>query len=192
MAEDGFIRAFGLHWSWEDVRPKELWGSRGGSIRTHQLANFWSQTGIYVLHDQWGAYYVGQVAQQTLGERLTQHSKPKLSNGDKNPHFEKWSSFSWFGFHALLLPRKANGITPVKTARPKALLANIANTINDVEALLMMTLGTTRVANKHSEKFTSAESWTQVAAHKVADSQALAQRQADEVRAGLRQWPVQR
>lgn len=191
MAGDGFIRAYGLHWAWEEVHPKALWGKQGSSVATHRLTNFWAQTGIYVLHDAWGAYYVGQVAGQTLGERLTQHSKPRLSSGKKNPHYAKWSHFSWFGFHALLLPRQPSGITPVKEKRPEALLANIGNTINDVEALLMMTLGTTRVGNKHSEKFTSAKPWDQVALHELQAASDLAKRQAVQVKSGLRRWPAQ-
>jgi hypothetical protein len=186
---DGFIRAYGLHWAWEEVEGKNLWGRQGGSIVTHRLADFWSQTGIYVLHDPWGAYYVGQVAGQALGDRLSQHSRAKMGD-KKNPHHNKWTHFSWFGFHALLLPNKTTGITPVKSKRPEALLANIANTINDVEALLMMTLGTTRVGNKHSEKFTSAECWEQVAQHELAAACALSERQAAEVSAGTRKWPV--
>ncbi|MBO1754831.1 hypothetical protein [Allobranchiibius sp. CTAmp26] len=190
MTGVGFIRAYGLHWAWDEVHHRELWGKRGRSIATHRLTNFWEQTGIYVLHDPWGAYYVGQVAEQMIGERLTQHSRPKLSSGKDNPHYKKWTHFSWFGFHALLLPRQPTGITLVKEKRPEALLANIGNTINDVEALLMMTLGTTRVGNKHSEKFTSAEQWDQVTLHELPAAMELAKRQAVEVKSGVRRWPA--
>lgn len=190
MAPSGFIRAYGLHWAWEEVAHGELWGRQGGNITTHRLSNFWQQTGIYVLHDSWGAYYVGQVAGQVLGERLTQHARRRLSSGKNNPHYGKWTHFSWFGFHALLRPRPSSGITPVKEKRPEVLLANTGNTINDVEALLMMVLGTTRVGNKHSEKFTSAQPWEQVAMHELTAAKDLAERQAAEVKAGMREWPA--
>ena len=192
MSGYGFIRAYGLHWAWEEVRANELWGSRGQSIVTHRLANFWNQTGIYVLHDPWGAYYVGQVAGQTLGARLTQHSRTTLSSGKPNPHHGRWTHFSWFGFHALLLPQHPTGVTPVKQKRPDALLANTGNTINDVEALLMMVLGTTRVGNKHSEKFTSAEPWDQVSPHDLPEAKELARRQAYDVKMGIRGWPAKK
>lgn len=176
-----FIKAYGLHWSWDEVAGKELWGSRGKTNKTHRLVNFWAQTGIYVLHDPWGAYYVGQVTGQPLGDRLNQHAR-KGTAANRNPHYGKWSHFSWFGFHSLLVPSKSTGITPVKTKAPDALLSNTAHTINDVEALMMMLLGTTRVGNKHSEKFTNAVPWEQVPLHELDSAKQRAEMQAQWVR----------
>ncbi len=39
----GFIKAYGLHWAWDEVEGKGLWGRRGAIVTTHRLANFWTQ-----------------------------------------------------------------------------------------------------------------------------------------------------
>ncbi|MGN7246927.1 GIY-YIG nuclease family protein [Janibacter anophelis] len=172
---NSFIRAYGLHWFRDEIEWKhqsQMLGRQGQRADTLRLVDFWGQTGIYVLHDAYGAYYVGQTERQTLGKRLLDHTKDQ--------HRDRWERFSWFGFNAILSGRTKSGVYRVKTARPKDLLGQTQKTIHDVEALLIMTLGTHRAGNKHSEKFTGAEEWLQVWDHEVDTYLNLAQRQADE------------
>lgn len=170
---EGFVRAYGLHWFRTEVdwrRNGELFGRQKKQVTAMRLANFWNQTGIYILHDAYGAYYVGQAERQTLGERLRQHTE--------DDHEEKWDRFSWFGFNAILTGRTQDGVYRIKTSRPKDLLGSTDRTIHEVEALLIMTLGTHRAGNKHSEKFSSAEMWEQVWTSERDSFLDVAQRQA--------------
>lgn len=177
MANSSFIKAYGLHWERNEVdwrRNGSLLGRIGGRVDTLRLVDFWQQTGIYVLHDAHGAYYVGQAERQALGERLRQHTT--------DTHAQRWDRFSWFGFNAILTGQTKTGIRPVKAARPKHLLGDVAETISDVEALLIMALGTNRTGNKHTEKFRDAECWQQVWDGEREDWLSIAQRQVEEER----------
>lgn len=157
MAGNGFVRAYGLHWLAGEIDWKTSNGVLAGRIGTNagtlRVANFWAQSGIYVLHDDYGAYYVGLVRNQPLGARLTQHTK--------DAHKGKWDRFSWFGFNRVLTTIDDTGYLRLGK-RPKALLADNDKTIGDIEALLIMCLGTQRTGNKHQMKFQSAEKWEQI------------------------------
>lgn len=169
-----FIRAYGLHWFRDEVDWRsngQLYGRQNVNVNALRLADMWRQTGIYILHDAYGAYYVGQVEKQPLGERLRQHTK--------DSHEDKWDRFSWFGFNAMLTRKTKDGVHLVKDTRPKDLLGSTERTIHDVEALLIMTLGSHRTGNMHTEKFTDAQEWVQVWDHEKDKHLAVAQRQAD-------------
>jgi hypothetical protein len=45
---------------------------------------------------------------------------------------------------------------------PTKMLTHSTQTIRDIEALLIQSLGTYRVGNKQQTKFVSAERWTQI------------------------------
>lgn len=137
------------------------WGSRYGQLAGRigerkpklRVANFWAQTGIYVLHDDYGAYYVGLVRDQDLGVRLAQHTKDR--------HADKWDRFSWFGFNRVLTTQDYRGYLRLGK-RPQTLLTDNVKTIGDIEALLIMSLGTHRTGNKREMKFQSAHRWEQL------------------------------
>lgn len=157
MASNGFIRAYGLHW----LRGEVEWGAGSASLAGRigerrpklRVANFWTQTGIYVLHDDYGPYYVGLVRDQHLGVRLAQHTK--------DTHRDSWDRFSWFGFNRVLTTQDSLGYLRLGK-RPQTLLTDNMKTIGDVEALLIMSLGTQRTGNKKQMKFQSAERWEQL------------------------------
>lgn len=175
MTKPSFIRAYGLHWHRQEIDWRHngsLLGHRGERVDSLQLVDFWSQTGIYILHDDFGAYYVGQAEKQTLGKRLFDHTK--------DDHASRWDRFSWFGFNAILTGRTSDGIKRVKQTRPQKLLSEVADSISDVEALLIMSLGTHRTGNMHTEKFRNAERWDQVWHGERDKYLKIAQRQADE------------
>jgi hypothetical protein len=53
--------------------------------------DFCNQRGVYLLHDMQGVVYVGRVTSQSLGHRLFEHTRDRLSG--------RWSRFSWFGVY---------------------------------------------------------------------------------------------
>jgi hypothetical protein len=89
------IRAYGSYWNPDIVD----WGKQGagnqgrllGDIRrngtVHQI-DFWNAYGIYVLHDDFRAIYVGKAAQTRLGPRLRNHLTDRFAG--------RWDMFSWF------------------------------------------------------------------------------------------------
>lgn len=97
------INAFGIFWN----RNLVHWKTTPDLLGIQQLGasevNFKDQRGIYLLYDSREIIYVGQAIEQTLGQRLKQHTSDRLSG--------RWDRFSWFGFYSVndkghLLDRK--------------------------------------------------------------------------------------
>lgn len=97
------INAFGIYWN----RNLVYWKSTPDLLGIQQIGatevNFKDQRGIYLLYDSREIIYVGQAIEQTLGQRLKQHTLDRLSG--------RWDRFSWFGFYSVndkghLLDRK--------------------------------------------------------------------------------------
>ncbi len=97
------INAFGIYWN----RNLIHWKTTPDLLGIQQIGasevNFKDQRGIYLLYDSREIIYVGQAIEQTLGQRLKQHTSDRLSG--------RWDRFSWFGFYAVndeghLLDRK--------------------------------------------------------------------------------------
>lgn len=157
-----FIRSYGLFWRRDEIKwapgagnagQFRLLGRRNVNRPALQVADFRQQRGIYVLFDDYGPYYVGLASERDIGLRLRDHTQ--------DAHAGRWDRFSWFGFRSVLQRRDAAGVQQLG-ALPKHLLTDTTSTIRDIEALLMMALGTTRTGNVQSMKFRSAEEWTQV------------------------------
>jgi len=98
------IKNVGLFWQ----RDKVLWaGNRGigekrlmgkNSKQKRNIGiNFWKQSGIYALYNNYNLVYVGQTRKSRLGQRLKDHLSDDLAG--------RWNMFSWFGFQKV----KANG-----------------------------------------------------------------------------------
>jgi hypothetical protein len=162
----GFIRCFGLFWSAEEIDWSPGTGNSGfrmlgrfGSVRPKlQLCDFRAQTGIYVLYDDYGPYYVGLARTSSIGTRLLIHHRDK--------HAGKWDRFSWFGFRGVSTRRLADGTQ--KLARmPERLVTPSHWTIADIEALLIQSLGTQHRGNRQEMKFAAAKPWTQLMRHQV-------------------------
>ena len=139
------------------------WTGRGqfrllGHIGTRRpdVCDFRPQRGIYILHDDYGPYYVGLTSKAPLGDRLKQH----LSDY----HEERWDRFSWFGFRAVGGGRLADGTLTLR-ALPAAPRADSVSAIRDIEALLIQSLGTHHRGNKHQEHFRNGVRWEQVMLH---------------------------
>jgi hypothetical protein len=98
------IRAYGQFWNPDIVD----WGSRGPGNRGKLLGkgkwqkksieiDSWDQHGIYILHHDFKAVYVGQVFDQPLGKRLRDHLTDRFAG--------RWDMFSWYGIDSV----KADG-----------------------------------------------------------------------------------
>lgn len=85
------INAFGIYWN----RNRVHWKTTPDLLGLQQIGasevNFKNQIGIYLLHDARETIYVGQAIEQTLGQRLRNHTSDRLSG--------RWDRFSWFGFY---------------------------------------------------------------------------------------------
>lgn len=94
------IRAFGQCWNPDIVD----WGSRGagnkgslpgkGKWEAHTIKiESWEQHGIYVLHDEFRAVYVGKAFSLSIGERLRMHLTDRFAG--------RWDMFSWYGIDSV-------------------------------------------------------------------------------------------
>jgi hypothetical protein len=123
-----------------------------------QVCDFREQTGIYILHDDYGPYYVGLTRKTPIGNRLRAHLSDR--------HEGLWDRFSWFGFNRILKTRHADGTQTLGRA-PTRLNTATHSTIGDVEALLIQALGTQHRSNAVQMRFASADPWTQIMAHET-------------------------
>lgn len=89
------IRAYGHYWNPDIVE----WGQKGpggqgrllGTVkqngRNYEI-DFWNAFGIYVLHDEFRAIYVGKAASTRLGPRMRNHLTDRFAG--------RWDMFSFF------------------------------------------------------------------------------------------------
>jgi hypothetical protein len=84
------INAFGIYWNKNQVHWKNSPDLLGIQQVGATEVNFKDQIGIYLLHDGRETIYVGQAIEQSLGQRLRNHTIDRLSG--------RWDRFSWFGF----------------------------------------------------------------------------------------------
>jgi hypothetical protein len=158
----GFVRSYGMFWDRAEVdwapgagnaNQFRLLGRFGKVHPKVEVCDFRTQRGIYVLYDDHGPYYVGLARSQDIGNRLRDHTR--------DHHAKKWDRFSWFGFRQVLVAAESDG-TRCLGKVPSKLLTNSDETIGDVEALLIQTLGTYRTGNIQQMRFASAQRWEQV------------------------------
>jgi hypothetical protein len=162
-----FIRSYGLFWRREEVNWSpgagnagqfRLLGRKGTHRPTLRVADFRDQRGIYVLLDDYGPYYVGLARQQAIGNRLRSHTR--------DLHADRWDRFSWFGFRRIKVAKETNGLQKLG-AMPSQLVSGTSSTIGDIEALMMVTLGTVERGNAQTMKFKNADRWEQVPLDRV-------------------------
>jgi hypothetical protein len=118
-----FINAFGMYWQRDLViwkkNPKLYGRSPGGSASI----NFSGQRGIYLLYDHHTPIYVGRSTDQTISQRLYQHTLGRLAG--------RWNRFSWFGILAASDDGALKEVSPV---------INESAFISSFEALLIEAL----------------------------------------------------
>lgn len=92
---------------------KGKWGKRNIVIDS------WDQHGIYILHYEFKAVYVGQVFDQPLGKRLRDHLTDRFAG--------RWDMFSWYGIDSVKVGGKLRK-AGTRQVSPKLL-------VNTIEAL---------------------------------------------------------
>lgn len=101
MAE--LIKCYGEFWNpdmvdWE-TRGAGNKGTLIGHIRPSNLhIDFWEARGIYVLHDNFKAIYVGKAFGTSIGKRVRDHLSDRLAG--------RWDMFSWFSTSAVRNTRR--------------------------------------------------------------------------------------
>jgi hypothetical protein len=99
------IRAFGLLWNPDTVD----WGKRGagnkgnlkGKIKRNghtYTIDFWEAQGLYVLHADFKAIYVGKADSKRLGPRLRDHLVDRFAR--------RWDMVSWFSLSTVAITHK--------------------------------------------------------------------------------------
>jgi hypothetical protein len=154
------IRAYGMFWEREEVNwlsdspggaSFRLLGHCGTNRPKLRVVDFARQAGLYVLYNDYGAYYVGLTTEARLGYRLRDHTRDK--------HHDHWDRFCWFGFRYVLKRTNADGTNQLrdlatwKGLQPRAAIA-------DMEAALIMVLNPK--GNMNEMRFHNAERWDQV------------------------------
>ena len=162
------IHAYGLFWRrdevpWSpgrgrsaatEVNPFSMLGHVGEIKPKLKIIDVRPMHGVYLLHNNYGPYYVGLAkGQGGLGSRLRDHTKDQ--------HKDKWDAFSWFAFDRVLQKRLATGLTRTK-ASPLSKSVLPAKLIEDVEAMLILALGTTERGNLNHSNMVSGDEWSQV------------------------------
>jgi len=127
------VSSYGLFWKVDNTEwfsegrkgKRRLLGHLGSKRSTTLVADFWSQSGIYVLYGNYGLYYVGIAA--LLGRRLRRHLSDK--------HANEWDRFSWFGFRRVTRRRDSEGLLLLgKSGAMSSIRLNKAR--HDIEAIL--------------------------------------------------------
>lgn len=92
------IKCYGEFWNPDMVD----WGRRGARNRgaligrikpSNMQIDFWEGRGIYVLHDNFKAIYVGRAFRTPMGKRVRDHLSDRLAG--------RWDMFSWFSTSAV-------------------------------------------------------------------------------------------
>jgi len=126
------ITSYGLFWKVQDTEwvpgrkvVRRMLGRNGSKRKSIEIADFWTQSGIYVLYGNYGLYYVGIAGR--LGPRLKRHLA--------DTHAGKWDRFSWFGFKRVQSHRTPEGLLMLgKEESSSAIILSKAR--HDIEAIL--------------------------------------------------------
>jgi hypothetical protein len=131
--------------------------ARGGGRRRY--ADFRTQSGIYILYDDYGPMYVGAVWNDRLGDRLREHLNKRDLGG-------KWNRFSWFGFRRVRSTNDDLGIYPLggSVRRNKSMPISSNAAIGDIEALVIKAFG---LKNVRPAVFRGKVQWKQVTREKA-------------------------
>ena len=125
------IRAYGQFWNPDTIE----WGKQGpgnqGSLRgkvkrdgKKYEIDFWRAKGIYVLHADFKAIYVGKADSTTLGPRLRNHLADRFAG--------RWDMFSWFATSTI-------AVTEKRVRNPGKRSVEPGTVINTLEALAILT-----------------------------------------------------
>lgn len=121
----GLIKTFGMYWN----RSSVLWKNNPLVLGVEQKGaipvDFSTQIGIYLLHDNREVIYIGQAIDQTIAQRLYQHTSDRLGG--------RWNRFSWFGLKGV---RQDGRLIDIES-ETKTSISELADTL---EAILVEAL----------------------------------------------------
>jgi hypothetical protein len=136
----GLFPAWGAFWhvaelTWLDAGHQKL-RLLGREVGGKRVADFRTQSGIYILYGDYGPLYVGAVWGDRLGRRLREHLNPNDLGG-------QWDRFSWFGFRRVRATNDDFGIYPlgVSVRGKQSMSVSSAAAIGDIEALVIKAFG---------------------------------------------------
>jgi hypothetical protein len=127
------ITSYGLFWElaetgWQSSDRRErrhrLLGRLGTKRSRLRVADFWAQTGIYVLYGNYGLYYIGV---GRIGERVHDHLTDQ--------HARQWDRFSWFGFRQVTADHDPDGFLFLGKTEKTAPI-RLSKARGDIEAIL--------------------------------------------------------
>lgn len=153
------IGAYGMFWdrygvAWAPGSGRRSWamhGRTGENLPSLRVVDFRFARGVYILYDDYGAYYVGLARSgEGLGGRLKQHLTDK--------HQHKWDRFSWFAFDSVSEDRNERGLNTV-VRRDDPVPPRDDEVIRELEALLIQALGP---KGQNVMRFVGAERWEQL------------------------------
>jgi hypothetical protein len=153
------IAAYGQFWDRKEfVIAVEAGGRRqmlGHRKQGHavRLCDFMPFAGVYILYNQHRATYVG-LARGTNGifERLWNHTADE---------YKDWSRFSWFAVDPAVESDR-RGWDVFEERNLDALAPNVDELVRELEALLIMVLGTDTLAAQRTMRFLAGTEWLQV------------------------------
>lgn len=129
------ITSYGLFWKLDETEWLSVDGHKGkhrllGRLRKKgsrlRIADFWSQSGIYVLYGNYGLCYIG-VSGHELGKRIHDHLT--------DDHAGEWDRFSWFGFREVTEGRDLGGLLLLGKAQTTSAI-RLSKARGDIEAIL--------------------------------------------------------
>ena len=162
-ARRGLIRAYGLFWRTDELKWATGSGRRStlrllgrlGKKRNMRVADFRTQSGVYILYKKNRPYYVGVVWGDRLGNRLRDHLEDRLEG--------RWDQFSWFGFRKVVSQKDRNGWSKLGPSVRRSLSMHglkPSAAIRDMEAVFIRALRLSSSQNQPG--FTRATEWVQV------------------------------
>lgn len=113
------IKCYGEYWNPDMVD----WGTKGagnkgrlvGEIKPNKKhIDFWAARGVYVLHENFKAIYVGKAFQSSIGKRVRDHLSDRLAG--------RWDMFSWYSTSAVRMTRKDVSTPGQRQIKPKTII----------------------------------------------------------------------
>lgn len=150
------IGAYGLFWSREEVEwlpgrggKRHLFGYRD---KPTQFCDFRRAAGIYVLWSPYRAIYVGMArGNEGLFDRLADHAEGPRAK-------EEWTRFSWYSVDSVV-DGTMEGWCETQPRLDFSLSDDTA--VRDIEALMILTLGSFEAKYQNRMKFLNASEWKQ-------------------------------
>lgn len=161
MTETGhLITAYGQFWARDEVHwaptaggRKQLLGYRGTNRPGIRLCDFRLAAGVYILWNDYRAVYVGLArGADGLFQRLAMHNVKK----------KEWNRFSWFSVDPVVESDDYDYWCDIEYRAEGSPTPGVSELVRELEALLIMALGTHSLAAQRRMNFLDGTEWLQV------------------------------